>query len=112
MTLRLGTTTVTVRRATRVAGSDDHDPPGVPADIATGVRAHFDQPTGDEATGSGSRSRVDRILLCDVTDLTHTDAVVDETTGATWAVEWVDQVTHPYLAHLRAGVARVQGAPQ
>jgi hypothetical protein len=45
------------------------------------VRAHLSTPTGREQQRGGSQESIDMRLDCDIVDLRHTDAVLDDTTG-------------------------------
>lgn len=79
--------------------------------IATGVRAHISLPTGSERIVGGTQEQVVFRFQCDLTDVEHTDRIVDETTGLTYQISWV----HPRyvgfgLEHVTGGLQQVRGA--
>ena len=106
----LATTTVTVRRVPADDTRDGYDPPPAAEDVATGVRAHLSSPSGREDRAGGSRQTSAARLLCDPVDLRHTDTVIDDTTGAEWAVTGVATHVGLGLDHVAADLQRVSGA--
>ncbi len=107
MSVPLSTTLVTFSRPT----------PGDPYEnatltvLATGVRAHFSKPTGNERTVGGQKEIVDAVLLCDPVDgVDHYCLATDEADGSRWDVKWVRRRRGLGLDHLQAGVIAVAGA--
>jgi hypothetical protein len=104
------TTTITVRRVPADDTRDGYDPLPAPSTVATGVRAHLASPSAREDRGGGTRQALTARLLCDPVDLTHTDTVVDDTTGLEYAVVGVVQQVGFGLDHTAAGLLLVDGA--
>jgi len=106
VSIPLATTTVTVRRSDQDGTIDDLD--GLTfTDYRTGVRAVIAYPGGAEIVGDGTSSVVGVRLVCDPVDLTHTDRVVDETTGLEYEVQWLAQRVGLGLDHVTAGLQLV-----
>ncbi len=112
--IELAETTIAIkRRATADTTTDPYDPPTAGLDtVATGVRALFCSPSGNEHGATGSAEAVDWRLLADPCDLRHTDTVVDEATERVYAVVWARERrgVDTDLAHVVAGVNEVKGA--
>lgn len=106
--LPLATTTITVRSA---GSGEPYEAPSGAAVLATGVPAHLSSPSGLERLEGGGQQVIDKRLLADPTlTLDHTMTVVDDGTGATYTVVWVDNREGLGLDHVVAGLRRV-GAP-
>lgn len=109
------TTTISVLRVPGPGVDDEDDPRDgademppaeqidslVPASIGIG-RAREDRAETSREVG------VTR-LICDVIDLLHTDLIVDETTGITWALTSVTVDERLGLDYLAADLQRVSG---
>lgn len=77
---------------------------------ASGVRAVISSPNGRaQGQAGGGREVIDAVLNCDPVSGEHTDLVVDDTTGETWEVVWVEQRKGLGVDHTRAGLKRVAG---
>lgn len=104
----LATTTIAVLRA---SAPDQYDEPyggSTPADrseVAAGVRAVIDRPTGREQVAGGEQNRVDLSLACDPCDINHLDQVRDENTDQVYRVVWV----LAYPGHVEGGLQIVSG---
>jgi hypothetical protein len=91
----LATTSILVLRSPGIATADGDAAQATFVPVSSGVRAHFSAPSGSEVIVGGSKERIDRHLDCDLTDLVHTDRVLDQGTGVVYDVVW---------AHLRQGL--------
>lgn len=82
-----------------------------PATIASGVRADISIGRGSGRSGGpGDTETIEFSLVCDPTDLSYSDLVVDERTGTTYAVAWaMDYPGFPGLEHVTAGLRTVTG---
>lgn len=108
MAVPLTTTTITITRPAVVG--DPYDAAETTSTVASGVRAHISAPSGREAQRGGEQQTVDKILDADPVDLRHTDRVVDDGTGQTYEVAWVDQREGLGLDHTVAGLRRAGAA--
>ena len=107
----LATTSIAVLRVPDDGGlRDGYDPRPAPTTVASGIRAHLSTPDGGEDRPGGSRQALTAALLCDPTDVRHTDLVLDETTGQTWTVTTVRQ-SSPLggLGHVAATLEQTTG---
>lgn len=108
------TTTISVLRSDVVDDEDDPadgaDAPATPEAIATGVPASIGQGRPREDRDGGSRQATVTRLVCDLTDLVHTDQVLDETTGITWSLDGVQADRRLGLDYLTADLTRTSGA--
>lgn len=105
--LPLATTTVTVERS---ASGDPYEAAASTATSSTGTPAHIGSPTGREVDRGGQLERIDAVLLAAAgLDLTHTDLVVDDTTGQRYRVGWVEARQGLGLDHVKAGLTRFDG---
>lgn len=109
MPVPLHTTTVSVLRVPADPARDPYDPQPEPEVIASGIRAHIASPSGREHTAGGSQEVVEFRLTCDLTDLTHTDRVLDDRTGAVYEVTWARQREGFGLDQVQAGLKQVSG---
>lgn len=101
------TTTVTVQAVTEPEPGE-----GRTATVrAAAVRAVVSDPSGrDIPAPGGGREVVHKVLNSDpVSGMDRTDRVVDDTTGDTYEVVWVDQRYEAGMAHTRAGLRRTTG---
>lgn len=106
MSIPLHTTTVTVERSDQDGTKDALD--GVTwATLATGVRAVISAPSGSENIGNGSSEDVIARLVCDPTDLRHSDRIVDDTTGDRYEVAWTRRRVGLGLDHTVADLRAV-----
>lgn len=104
----LTTTTVTVERPTAVA--DPYETTSTTV-ASSGTPAHIGQPSGSEIDQGGQLEQITDVLLADPgLDLTHTDLILDETTGQRYRVAWVRLRQGLGLDHLKAGLVTYQGA--
>jgi hypothetical protein len=104
----LATTRISVLR---VADDDAYAEPYTGGDtrrntVQTGVRAVISRPTGREDTAGGEQAVWDFEMVCDTTDLRHTDTVLDEGTGVIYQIVWV--MAYPDEHH-EAGIRVVEG---
>lgn len=77
---------------------------------ASGVAAHIGQPSGQERFVGGSQEALDAVLLAEAgTEVEHTQRVVDDITGDTFEVVWVQDRQGLGLDHVKAGLRRTQG---
>lgn len=78
---------------------------------AAGVGAHISSPTGNERNANGGgRETIDARLYADLTaGMAHTDRVVDNGTGLTYEVVWVQTRQGLGLDHTAAGLRRITG---
>lgn len=106
----LATTTISVKRVAADDDRDGYDPLPSASTVATGVRAHLSSPSGREDRAGGSRQTSTARLLCDPTDLLHTDTVVDDSTSLEYAVVGVEQHVGLGLDHTAAALQLVSGA--
>ena len=106
----LTTTTVTVHRVAVDPIRDGYDPLPAPVVIAAAVPAHISAPGGDEDRDGGTRELTAARLLCQTTDLLHTDRVVDDSTGITFEVLAVQHRRGLGLDHTVADLQRITGA--
>lgn len=105
----LSTITITVLRPPTSDADAEPYSGSVPADwqqIATGVAAVLDRPTGNEQLAGGEQSVWDFQLVCDPVDLGPLDNVRDDTTGVVYRVVWVMTYAGD---HVEAGLRLVQG---
>lgn len=109
MTIPLATTTLTVKRP---AAAEPYEA-GVLATVVAGVRAHISGPGGFENLGGGSQQDVTLPFACDVADVNHGDQVVDDATGVTYEVAWVQRRTGLGLDRMTGQLRRVSphGSP-
>lgn len=106
------TTTISVLRVPALPddelrdGEDQTEPEQidslVPASIGTG-RSREDRDAGNREADATR-------LVCDITDLRHTDLIVDETTGVTWALTSTVVDYRLGLDYMAADLQRVTGA--
>lgn len=109
----LATTTISVVRGADLSDVDpwDRTPTAGGETIAAGVRAVIDSPSGQEG-GPGDTETLQFTLMCDPTDVTFRDTIVDETTGESYQVVWTKLVPAPPgsdLDHVQAGLKQVTG---
>lgn len=107
--LPVATTTVTITRWT----GQDGDPYEVGRSVATSVtvEAVIGSPSGSLRGAGGARSEVDAVLHVPAGTLLPADAtVLDDQTGRTWRVAWVEERPGLGIDHVRAGLVRVSGA--
>lgn len=117
----IATTTITIRRPA-AAVDDIQDPFGegydTPSDIpnqwstiATGVRAVIN--TTDQGAASGRPGDTEEIqyrVVCDPTDMTYKDVVIDEPTGVLYSVISVIQTPAVHgLGNTRASLQTLRG---
>lgn len=100
------TTTITVRRP---GTAEPHEGNGTPTTVASGVPAHIGAPSGSERRDGASQESITDQLSAEPVALLHTDIVVDDVTGATFEVVWVQQRIGLGLDHTVAGLRRVSG---
>lgn len=107
MSLPLATTTLTVRRP------GPAEPYGGPAwvTVAAGVAGHISGPGGIETVAGGSHTDETLAFSCDLTDIAHTDQVVDDATGLTYDVVWVEECHGLGLDRMTGSLRRVVGVP-
>ena len=75
--------------------------------VSSGTRAVIGAPTGREGRASGSAETIDAVLNADPVQVTHGQRVLDERTGESWDVVWVQDRRGLGLDHVRAGLRRV-----
>lgn len=84
------TTTISVLRVPDPVDPDElrdgADPAPAAEQIDSLVPASVGKVTGGEDRDGGSRQTSGARLVCALTDLTHTDQVLDESTGDVWAI--------------------------
>lgn len=74
--------------------------------VGTGIRAHLSALSGAASSAQeGQGSAVTHRLLCDPAAVTPDMRVLDETTGETYQVDWVQAKPRP-LGHVAAGLHR------
>lgn len=106
MSIPLNTTTITVRRSNQDGTLDAID--GVTyTTLKSGIRAVISSPSGAETNAGGSSEDTTASLACDVTDIRHTDRILDETTGETWEVSWARLRAGLGLDHMTAGLRSI-----
>jgi hypothetical protein len=117
MSLALYTTTISIVRVPILeeSGRDPWEPdtPDSPAPegetIATLVPADISLNLG-RSGGPGDTETVEFMLICDPTDLSFRDRVVDDTTGAEYEVQWASLTPGlPGFEHVQAGLKQVSG---
>lgn len=109
MSIFLPTTTVKIMRVHPDPNRDywdDAEPS--PTAFAEGIRAHIGSPGGTENRSNGSQEIESHRLNCDPVAMTHNDTVVDENTGESYQVLWVDQRKGLGLDHVVAGLLRTR----
>lgn len=106
----LPTTAVTVHRVPVDGLRDGYDPVPAATVLASGIAAHLSAPGGDEDRDGASRELTAVRLLCETTDLLHTDRVVDDSTGDTYEVLAVQHRRGLGLDHTAADLQRITGA--
>lgn len=105
MSLPLATHAVTIRRP---AATGDPTEATTATTVATGVAAVIGRPSGSERNAGGQTSIVtDVAQLAPGVDVRHTDLLVDDATGRTFAVQWVRQRTGLGLDHVQVGLKEV-----
>jgi hypothetical protein len=112
MSVPLANTTVTITRNV-YAGTPTPDPldstPTVQT-VASGARATIAPPkSAKETLIRGDHVVYESELVCDPTALQVADFVLDNSTGLTWSVLWVTQVTSLGMNHTQAGLRRLTG---
>lgn len=91
MTIPISTTTIRVEQSSQDGTKDLYDTLTFTT-LASGVRAVIGAPGGSETVDAGSREEVVFRLDCDpVASMRHDDRVVDEASGITYEVIWVEQ---------------------
>lgn len=101
----LSTTTVTV---TSPGTGEPYETPSGGATVVSGVAAHLSNPSGLERLAGGSQQIIDKRLLSEpIATLDSTMTVVDDDTGISYGVVWVDQRKGLGLDHTVAGLIRV-----
>lgn len=106
--LPVATTTVTLKD--RTVTDDPWDEAATESTAARSVPAHLSSPSGREIQRTGSQQVLDKVLTCEVVDLTHVQQVIDDSTGQPYEVVWVDQRKGLGLDHTVAGLRRA-GSP-
>lgn len=115
MTISLSTTTISVKRPSNTERDQWDETPEDPSNlIASGVRATIKVNFQTARSGGpGDTETVEFLLMCDPTDLTYNDIVVDEATDTEYEVTWA--LTTPGVAglgHTQAGLKTVTGFGQ
>lgn len=107
----LPTTSISVLRVSAADGlRDAYDPRPAATTVTTGVPAHLSAPSAAEDRPGGTRQASTVTLLCDPTDLQHTDEVLDETTGQRYTVTTVLPRPDLFgLEHVTATLERTTG---
>lgn len=107
MSLPLATTTLTVKRP------GPAEPYGGPSwvTVAAGVAGHISGPGGIETVAGGSHTDEALAFSCDLTDIAHTDRIVDDTTGLTYDVVWVEARHGLGLDRLSGSLRQVSEVP-
>lgn len=78
---------------------------------AQGVRANIGGLGGGESNRpGGGEMLISGRFQCDTIAMTHTDIIVDETTGYTFEVQWVARKSGMGMDHLEGNCALKQGA--
>lgn len=108
------TTTISVLRSAVVDDEDDPadgaDAPATPTQIDSLVPASIGQGRPREDRDGGSRQATVTRLVCDLTDLVHTDQILDESTGITWSLDGVLIDRRLGLNYVTADLTRTSGA--
>lgn len=105
------TTQITVLRPDAAADPDGYgDPADDPTTVAEHVAASIGNRVAQEDRDGTVRQVTTTRLVCDLVDLTHTDLVLDETTGITWAVQGITADRRLGLDYLSAELLRIDGA--
>lgn len=84
----LATTTLTVQRP---GAHEPYEAPAAWVTVATAVRGHISGPGGVETAAGGEMTDVSLSFSCELADIAHTDRIVDDATGATYDVVWVEE---------------------
>jgi hypothetical protein len=114
MSLALYTTTISVKRADLVDVSETEPwepdtPTPTASTIATAVGADISLNLGRSGT-PGDTETIEYMLICDPTDLSFRDLVIDEATGAEYEVTWATLTPGlPGFEHVQAGLKQVTG---
>jgi hypothetical protein len=105
--IALTTTTVTVYRAAEAEPGEGR----TFSVVSSRVDATITSPSGrDKLQAGGGSSVVDMVLNCDLlTDVEHTDRIVDDNTNQTFEIVWLEPRLGLGLDHTRAGLKRVEG---
>jgi hypothetical protein len=122
VTIAFSTTLITIKRA-ELATESDRDPwerddpdteetdesgPGEIDTLATGVRADISINQG-RSGGPGDTQTIEFLLICDPTELSFRDLVIDESTGQQYSVQWANPTGTLGFEHVQAGLKSVTG---